>query len=194
MSGDKMSKSIGNIRLVHELLEEYPGEVLRLTLLSGHYRQPLDWNAEIVAQAKSQLDRLYNILKDLDDVEAIPSDEIPAPVLDALCDDMNTPKALAALNALAKDAAAQKTPEAKGQLMAAANILGVLQQDPQEWLGYKTSGDDVDAEKIEALLRERTEVRAAKNFARADEIRDELAAMNVVIEDTPQGPKWRRAG
>ncbi len=193
MSGDKMSKSLGNIKLVHELLAHFPGEVLRLTLLSAHYRQPLDWNENILNQSRRLLDRLYNILKDLEGVEAQENAAVPEAVLDALCDDLNTPKALAALNALAKEAAAQKTPTLKGQLLAAGNLLGLLQQDPKSWLGYTNSGDSVDAQAVEKLLQERTDVRAAKNFARADEIRDELAAMGVVIEDTPDGPKWRKA-
>ncbi|MCB9987950.1 MAG: cysteine--tRNA ligase [Rhodospirillales bacterium] len=192
MSGTKMSKSLGNIALIHELLEDHQGEVLRLALLAAHYRQPLDWGDDTIAQSKSMLDRLYNVLKDLADVPASPDAGVPESFMDALCDDLNTPKAIAVLNALAKEAASERTPELKGQLLAAAKLFGILQEDPATWLGYSVSGDDIDAGKVEKLLRERTDVRAAKNFARADEIRDELTAMGVVIEDTPDGPKWRR--
>lgn len=192
MSGTKMSKSIGNIALVHDLLKDYDGEVLRLTLLSAHYRQPLDWGEQALQQSRQFLDRLYGILHNLKDIEAVQQD-IPQTFLSALCDDLNTPKALAALNALAKTAADEKTPEAKGALLAAADLLNLLQNNPAAWLGYGQSDNNIDAAYIDKLLEERTAARAAKNFARADEIRDELTALNIVIEDTPEGPQWRKA-
>lgn len=191
VEGEKMSKSIGNIRLVHNLIEHYDGEVLRLALLSAHYRQPLDWSAETINQAQSTLDRIYGVLHNLESIKSRKED-VPAAVMAALCDDLNTPQALAALNALAKDAAEKKTPEAKAALLAAGKLFGILQKDPAAWLGYGVSGG-LNEKKIESLLTERAAAKKAKNFARADEIRDELAAMGVAIEDTPQGPKWKRA-
>ena len=193
VEGEKMSKSLGNFTLVHDLIDRYPGEVLRMTLLSAHYRQPLDWSEKAIQQSKHVLDRFYNILKDVEDVGAEDTD-MPEEMLNALCDDLNTPQAFAVINALAKQAAVDKTPLAKGRLLAAANNMGLLECDPNEWLGYGQTGDDVDASVIEKLLADRQQARADKDFARADEIRDELDAMGIEIEDTPNGPKWRKAG
>ncbi|HBR68851.1 MAG TPA: cysteine--tRNA ligase [Rhodospirillaceae bacterium] len=200
VEGEKMSKSLGNITLVHDLIKKYPGEVLRLTLLSAHYRQPLDWSVEAIERSKSTLDRLYSILhnanaaeKDACSIEesALPSGEI----FDALCDDLNTPMALAGVSALAKQLADASDRENKKeimqQLLAAGRMLGILQQNPESWLGYGAGGEDSE---IDALLAERQQARKDKNFARSDEIRDQLAAKGIVIEDTPSGPKWRRTG
>ncbi|MCB1556791.1 MAG: class I tRNA ligase family protein, partial [Alphaproteobacteria bacterium] len=193
MSGTKMSKSLGNIALVHELLEHYDGEVLRLTLLSAHYRQPLDWGAESIARSKALLDRLYGILHHLQDVPVAASGgRPPETVMAALCDDLNTPQAIAALNALAKTAVESRAPADKAVLMGGAALLGILQKDPAVWLGYGQSGDRSEAAAIDALLQERQQAREAKNFARADEIRDELGARGIAIEDTPTGAKWRK--
>jgi cysteinyl-tRNA synthetase len=189
VSGEKMSKSIGNIRLVHDLLDHYKGEVLRVTLLSAHYRQPLDFTEKTIEQSKAILDRLYGYLRDHADIEATPQD-IPEEVMAALCDDLNTPKAFAAINGLFKSGADAAV--IKGQLLAIGGLLNILQEDPAAWFGYGDAGDDVDASMIDQLLIERKEARAAKDFARADEIRDQLAAMNIVIEDTADGAKWRK--
>jgi cysteinyl-tRNA synthetase len=189
--GEKMSKSIGNIVLAHDLIERgVKGEVIRHMLLSGHYRQPLDWTEDGLAQSKRTLDRFYAILNDLKDVplEAV---DIPAAVFDALNDDLNTPKAYAELNALAKEAADKRTPKAKTSLLAAASLMGFLLEDPAEWLGYGEGGEDNAA--IDALVAERTEAKKAKNFARADAIRDELLAKKIIVEDFPDGSKWRKA-
>ncbi|HEY8190910.1 MAG TPA: cysteine--tRNA ligase, partial [Alphaproteobacteria bacterium] len=194
VAGEKMSKSVGNIRLVHNLIEHYPGEVLRLALLSAHYHQPLDWSEETIQQSKAMLDRLYQALYALADIEAAPETAIPELLFEALCDDLNTPKALAALNVLAKEAAEKRTPSLKGQLLAAGNLLGILQNDPAVWLGYGQVEEGIDPKQIEKLLFERSAAKAARNFARADEIRAELSTLGIAIEDTPQGPKWKRAG
>ncbi|MBI4030945.1 MAG: cysteine--tRNA ligase [Proteobacteria bacterium] len=192
VEGEKMSKSIGNIRLVHNLIEHYDGEVLRLALLSAHYRQPLDWSEETIRQSKAMLDRIYGTLRTLEDVEAADSG-IPGDVMEALCDDLNTPQALAAVNTLAKKAAEKKTPEMKAALISAGNLIGILQGDPAAWLGYGRQGANIDESGINALLNERVAAKKEKNFARADAIRDELAALGIAIEDTPQGPKWKRS-
>lgn len=180
VEGEKMSKSLGNFLLAHDVIQQYPGEALRLTLLSAHYRQPLDWSESTIQQNKKLLDKLYAKLNG-SDAEA---GDVPQGVLDALCDDLNTPQVLAELNALAK------ADDVAG-LKAAGNLLGILQQDPAQWLGY---GQSADGDKIEAMLAERTQAKAEKNFARADEIRDELKSMGIEIEDTPDGPKWRKVG
>lgn len=182
VEGEKMSKSLGNFLLVHDLIEKYPGEVLRLTLLSAHYRQPLDWSEATILQNKKLLDKLYAKLEGFD---GKPGD-IPHAVLEALCDDLNTPQVIAELNALAKN-------DDLAALKAAGNILGILQQKPEDWFAAEQAGGDIDAAKVDDLLQQRTQAKADKNFARADEIRNELTAMGIVIEDTPQGPKWKRA-
>lgn len=192
-SGEKMSKSLGNIALVHDLIKQYPGEVLRLTLLSAHYRQPLDWSEKTIQSNKVLLDRMYQTLKELENIEAYTNSIENSEIMEPLCDDLNTPKAIAALSAIHRKAKETKDPMWKAALLQAGSFLGVLQQNPDEWLGYGQAGDDIDIKKVEALLAERQQARTEKNFSRSDEIRDELAAMGVVIEDTADGAKWRRA-
>jgi cysteinyl-tRNA synthetase len=188
--GRKMSKSLGNVLLVHELLKLHPPEALRLRLLSGHYRQPLDWSDSAIQQAVSTLDGWYRVLRDLADVE-LPAGELPVPerVEAALCDDLNTPQALAELSTLADAARQSGTAEAKAALLGGGALLGLLQQDAETWFKHG-GGQDVDATQVEALLAERRNARATRDFKRADAIRDELAAMNIVIEDGAQGTRW----
>lgn len=193
VSGEKMSKSIGNIRLVHDLLDHYPGEVLRLTLLSAHYRQPLDFTETALDQSRAILDKLYNWLHNAADVEAdTENTSIPEDFMTALCDDLNTPKALAVLQSL--DKADMDKAQIKACLLKAGQMLGILNEAPASWLGYGSDDmSDEDSANIDDLLAQREQARADKNFARADEIRDELTALGITIEDTPEGPKWRRA-
>lgn len=191
VEGEKMSKSLGNFILAHDLIEAgVKGEVIRYALLSAHYRQPLDWSTKGVEQAQKSLDKFYRILDDLSDVADMSSD-MPAAVMEALCDDLNTPKAYAELNALAKAAQESRSPEDKASFLKAARLLGFLNDTPAHWFG--SNSIDVDSAWVDGLLAERTAARQAKNFARSDEIRDELAAKGIVIEDTPQGPKWKKA-
>jgi len=191
--GRKMSKSLGNVLKVHELLKQHPAEALRLVLLRGHYRQPLDWSDDAVAQAVSTLDGWYRVLRDLADV-ALPEVPLPVPaaVEAALCDDLNTPQALAELSQLAdaaRQADAAGRPAAKAALLGAGALLGLLQQDAEAW--FKHGGaTEVDAAQVESLLEQRRAARAARDFKRADAIRDELSAMGVVIEDGAQGTRW----
>lgn len=189
VEGEKMSKSLGNFKTAHELLEEHKGEVLRLALLAAHYRQPLDWSTQGLEQAKKQLDGFYGQLYALKDVKAAQED-VPAPVLEALYDDLNTPMAIAQIHAVIKE---EKDPaKLKGKLLAIGALIGVMQEDAAAWLGYGQSGDGIDAEEIEALLHKRTEAKKAKDFATADAIRKDLEAKGILIEDTPQGPKWKK--
>lgn len=192
VNGEKMSKSLGNVTLAHDLVKDHAGETLRLTLLFAHYRQPLDWTEKSIAQSKKTLDRLYQNLRDLADVTPDDTAEFAPSIMDALCDDLNTPKAIAALLALAKEAVETQSPALKAQIIAAGNTLGLLQQNPEEWLGYAVSDDLVDATKIEGLLQQRTEARANNDYARSDEIRDELTAMGIAIEDTAEGTIWKK--
>jgi cysteinyl-tRNA synthetase len=187
--GRKMSKSLGNVLLVHELLQLHPPEALRLLLLRGHYRQPLDWSDSAIAQAISTLDGWYRVLRDLADVAVDTAHpRVPERVEAALCDDLNTPQALAELAVLADAARQSGTPDAKAALLAGGALLGLLQQDAEAW--FKRGGDELDEVGIEALLEERRSARAGRDFKRADAIRDELAARGIVIEDGAQGTRW----
>ena len=191
--GEKMSKSIGNIRLVHDLKNQYSGEVLRLTLLSAHYRQPLNWTKEIIDQNSKMLDRLYRSLKDLQDIE-LTSENLSEDVMESLLDDLNTPKLLAHLNTLANKLSTANKDEKiniKNNLIAAGKILGILREDPDVWLGYNQSLNP-EKEEIEGLINQRNEARRDKDFKLADEIRDKLKIKGIEIEDTNNGTIWRK--
>ncbi|MGE7139041.1 cysteine--tRNA ligase [Luteibacter sp. NPDC031894] len=190
--GRKMSKSLGNVLQLHELLRQHPAEALRLMLLRGHYRQPLDWSDSAMTQAVRTLDGWYGVLRDMADVET-GDPVLPESVEAALCDDLNTPQALAELSQLA-DAARRATggarASAKAALLGGGALLGLLQQDPEAWFRQGNAGEAIDAEAIEALLEERRAARAAKDFARSDAIRDELKERGIAIEDSAQGTRW----
>lgn len=190
----KMSKSLGNVLLVHDLIDSVPGEVIRLALLSAHYRQPLDWSDETLESARRMLDRLYGAIRTID----VPQDllartAIPADLLSALEDDLNTPKAMAELFSLARELNRSSDELQKQKLAAsirvAGDLLGLLQNDPEEWFAGQGS---MPAEEIESLISERNEARAAKDFAKADQIRDQLASAGITIEDGADGTRWRR--
>ena len=180
ISGEKMSKSLGNFLSVHELLDQYPGEVIRLLLLSAHYRQPLDFTHEGLQQAKAALDRWYGLLRG----KAVhPVDAVPSSVEAALSDDLNTPLAISALHQLADLA----------ELLAGGHALGLLQQDPQAWFRWMPAGvsGPSDAE-IETAIAARQAARKAKDFKESDRIRDALKAQGVILEDGPKGTTWKR--
>ncbi|TCS18183.1 cysteine--tRNA ligase [Caulobacter sp. BK020] len=195
MSGEKMSKSLGNVVIPHELLKTVPGEVIRWALLSGHYRQPLDWTPELVEQSRKALDRLYGALrraKTIEAGEAEPSDE----VLAALSDDLNTPLAVSGFfelsSAIERAVTAGDEPAIaanKGRLLASAGVLGFLQADPDAW--FEGDADDDLKAKVEDLLKRRVEARAAKDWTAADAIRAELDGLGVVVMDGPAGATWR---
>ena len=193
VEGEKMSKSIGNIKLVHDLKKQYKGEVLRLTLLSAHYRQPLNWTKEIIDQNSKMLDRFYRSLKELQDVE-ISSHLVSEDIMESLLDDLNTPKVLAKLNTLSNTLSSADTDEKrniKNNLIAIGKILGVMQEDPNMWLGYNQTANP-EKEEIEGLINQRNEARRSKDFKLADQIRDKLKSKGIEIEDTKNGTIWRK--
>ncbi len=200
-AGEKMSKSLGNFVTVHELLDEWPGEAIRLALLSGHYREPLEFSRERLAQAKQTLDRFYLGLREMANAGAAkpngPGNESGnyRGVLDALGDDMNTPLALARmhehlrdLNVNLQEGRSAEAARHASALLAAGTLLGLLQQDPEAWL----KGDQSDLS-IEDAIARRNAARKARDFAEADRIRGELMAKGVILEDKPGGKtEWRR--
>jgi cysteinyl-tRNA synthetase len=209
VDAEKMSKSVGNVLLLHDLVQSMPGEVVRWALLSAHYRQPLDWNQSLLDQSRKNLDRLYGVLRDANlalaefDVSALEEAEIElaedamGPVLDALEDDLNTPAAVAQLfalgNALRELLSDDEADEgdvamARWSLTEAAGLLGVLSMTPEAWF---EGGDPALKVEVEALLAARIEARTAKNWPEADRIRDRLTALNVVVMDGPEGATWR---
>lgn len=188
VEGEKMSKSLGNFLLVHDLIDQYPGEVLRLALLSAHYRQPLDWSEQVLHQSQVLLDKVYQKLDELTDVE-VENKEVPVPVLNALCDDLNTPLVMAEINKILKE---QKDVQLKSSLLAIGDLMGLFQQDPVEWFGGDDGVSDEDVAKIEMLIAERIEAKDNKDFARADEIRKELLDMGIEIKDTREGTNWEK--
>ncbi len=196
MDHEKMSKSLGNVVLVHDLIKTVPGEVVRLALLSAHYRQPLDWSGETLKSSKRMLDRLYGAVRGID----VPADlrtaaEPPEALVAALEDDINTPKAMAEFFALAKDlnkaSDSGEQERLAASMLASGDLMGLLQSDPEEWFAGHVEGE-LSAEEIEALIEKRNAARKDKDFATADAVRDQLAAANIKIEDGPEGTTWRR--
>jgi cysteinyl-tRNA synthetase len=191
----KMSKSLGNFVTAHEVLKEWPGEVIRLALLSSHYRDPLDWTEQRLREAKQTLDRFYAALSK-SAFDTAPDDEVAtrlAPITVALGDDLNSPLAITHLHAVARRVVMyDRTPgHAANQiaLRIGAQLMGLLESSPEEWF----RGDKSDAARIEELIAARTLARKERRFADADRIRDELAAEGILLEDGSGATTWRRA-
>jgi len=192
MDAEKMSKSLGNVVIARDLLKEWPGEVIRWALLAAHYRAPLDFSERLLEQAKASLDRLYGALLRLKDVAA-KDVAPPALVMEALHDDLNMPRAIAALfgiaNGVFNNADALDLAQAKGELLAAGKLMGFLGADPEAWF----RGGDEDAAEIDALVAARVAARKNKDFAEADRIRKALTERGIEVMDSAQGSTWRRA-
>ncbi|MGI9487203.1 MAG: cysteine--tRNA ligase [Geminicoccaceae bacterium] len=193
---EKMSKSIGNVLLPHDLIKTVPGEAIRYALLSAHYRKPLNWTSSGLARAKHALDRLYRTLSTLPGPSQPEAKaEPPEGVRQALLDDINTPIAQAALFKFVRRANSTNDEEEraaiKQEMLAAGHLLGLLEQDPENWLQSAGQETEVDRDEIERLLEKRRAARAEKDFEMADLIRDQLEAEGVLLEDGPDGTRWR---
>ncbi len=186
VEGEKMAKSLGNFVTIRDLLKDWPGEVLRLTMLQTHYRQPINWTMNGLAESQKILDQWYALT-----AEADPG-YLCADALDALTDDLNTPKMLAALHELRGEAAKGAKPAA-ACLKASARLVGLLEKTASGWIAFRLKSIAVDEIKVATLIEARAAARKAKNFAESDRIRDELSKMGIVLKDTKDGTTWEIA-
>ena len=191
VNGEKMSKSLGNISLVKDLTDSNHGEVVRLALLSSHYRQALDWNEKVIHQSRRLLDKLYNLLNEIKEIEPSKDLSLSDSFISPLLDDLNTPGLIANLNKMIKDfhsISENELPAFKTALIRATNLIGVCQSSYEDWLSI--INENIDEEKIKILIAERLEAKKIKNFERADQIRQELLDMNIEIKDHQHGTDW----
>ena len=177
---------------------KYNGEILRLTLLSCHYRQKLNWNEDTIMQSKKMLDKIYRVLDKTQDFDINIKDKnkfIPDEFLDALCNDLNTSKALAVINniskQLSKEVDVAKIKKLKLSLLSSGEIFGILKNNPKDWLGIKQSNNDIDQSEIKDLIEKRNLARKNKDFSYADKIRDDLNSRGIEIEDSSDGTTWK---
>lgn len=196
VDGVKMSKSLGNFYTIDQVLEKAPAEALRLLFLTTHYHQPFNFTFEGLAQAKATLDKFYNALLRVKDVPAA-EEAADERVVAALADDLNTPLALTYLheitNALNKAETENEQARLKGRLLAAAGLLGLLWQNPENWFKSGIANGGLDAASIEAKIAERVAAKKNKDYALADKIRNELKEQGIILEDTPSGTTWKKA-
>jgi cysteinyl-tRNA synthetase len=186
VEGDKMSKSLGNFVTIHDVLKDWPGEVVRLNMLKTHYRSPIDWTLKGLEETAKTLDDWYWVAADAKGEQ--PFD----PVVEALSDDLNTPQMIASLHGL-RNSAASGNERDRSQFAASLRLLGFLSESAAEWRGRKQQASGVDAKQIDGLISDRTAARARKDFKESDRIRDQLAAMGVVIKDSKEGTTWEIA-
>jgi len=185
VEGEKMSKSLGNFVTIHDLLKDWPGEVVRFTMLQTQYRQPMNWTLSGLRESQKSLDHWYKLTAD-----SAPG-YLCADTVDALLDDLNTPKAFAAMHELRGEAVKGAKPAA-ASLKASAQLIGLL-QSPTQWFGFRPASGAVDENKVVSLIEARNSARKAKNFKEADRIRDELATMGIVLKDSKDGTTWEIA-
>jgi len=183
VEGDKMSKSTGNFVTIRELLADWPGEVLRLNMLKTHYRSPIGWTLKGLEESAKTLDDWYWVASD------VKSERPSGAVIEALSDDLNTPQMIASLHSL-RNSAASGNERDRQEFAASLRILGFLSESAAEWKGRKQQASGVDAKQIDGLISDRTAARARKDFKESDRIRDQLAAMGVVIKDSKDGTTW----
>jgi cysteinyl-tRNA synthetase len=186
IDGEKMSKSLGNIILVNELTQKYHGEVIRLALMSTHYRQALDWNDNVIHQAKKLLDKLYSLLNELNDVKE--SKEPDNDLIEILLDDLNTPGLIANINKLIKNAESREEddkPKLKSNLLLIGKLMGILEDQ-----SYNQISDEFK-DKVDSLIEDRSNAKKKRDFELADKIRSELIELGVEINDSPEGTTWK---
>lgn len=186
VEGEKMSKSLGNFITIRDVLKDWPGEVARFNMLKTHYRQPIDWTVKGLEESWKTLDDWYWIANDA------PGEAISAPVLEALCDDLNTHQVITALHSL-RNRIQGGEDRLRGEFAGTLRALGFLREDAKAWAARRQAGSDVDAAKVEGLIAARKAARASKDFKESDRIRDELAAMGVVLKDSKEGTTWEIA-
>jgi cysteinyl-tRNA synthetase len=182
----KMSKSLGNFVTIRDLLADWPGEVLRLNMLKAHYRSPMDWTLKGLEESAKTLDDWYWVAAD--NKGGQPSQA----VIEALSDDLNTPQMIASLHSL-RNKAASGNERDRGQFAASLRFCGFLSESAADWKGRKQQASGIDPKQIDSLISDRTAARARKDFKESDRIRDELAAMGVVIKDSKDGTTWEIA-
>ena len=197
VEGEKMSKSLGNFFTVNDLLASAPGEAIRLTLLSAHYHQPIDWTAEGLKQSRAAMDRFYLALRAVEDIPPAPAGELSPEILAALEDDLNTPLAISHMHDLAgrlnKARSIEEKAQLKSALLAAGDVLGVLRMPVEDWFRWTpAAGSALADEEIDELVARRIEARKNRDFAAADLIRRQLTNNGVLLEDGPGGTQWRR--
>ena len=186
IDGEKMSKSLGNIILVNELTQKYHGEVIRLALLSTHYRQALDWNDNVIHQAKKLLDKLYSLLNELNDVKE--SKEPDNDLIEILLDDLNTPGLMANINKLLKNAESLEEgdkPNLKSNLLLIGKLMGILEDKSYNQISSEFK------DKVDNLIEDRSNAKKKRDFELADKIRSELKDLGVEINDSPEGTTWK---
>lgn len=196
VDGVKMSKSLGNFYTVNELITQYPAEALRLLFISTHYHQPFNFTFDGLKQSKQILDKFYNALlrvKDVETAEVAPDER----VVNALADDINTPLAISYLHDIANNLNKAETVEDKQHykslLLASADVMGLLYQNAEDWFKCSASEDGISEDEINQLIAERLAAKKSKDWAKADAIRNQLKDAGIVLEDTPQGTSWKRA-